>query len=531
MAAPLATSASDCCSACPDIPITQVPGPDGDDGTDGSDGAAGANAFSTTSAGYTQPAVGATVVVTVVSSAWAIIGADAYVQNGGYYLVTAIADATHVTLQNRGYTGNAAPTTVIGSGQRISLSGIKGTDGVAVGVTLNSISPTTTRGDLLVDNGANSPAASVVRYPAGTNGQIDVADSTQPAGRRAATVHPNASASTDNQIARYDTPVGTEAPAPVQTSSIKLTDNGALQHTGGNAKGTDAVDIQPARSAATQVASGANSFVAGKNNTGSGVGSSVVGQSNVASGISAFSAGENNTASGDASIAIGGTNVASGDLSTAIGDQHTASGAFSACLGGTLGIADGDQAATVGGFSNLAHGDYSIAFGRQSVTDAAAESSFASGYRSVANLYAQRAHAAGPFAAPGDSQESYLLWRGTTTNATITELFLDGSAIRATVPANTTQAFDILVSARASTGISASWRVVGAITNTGGVVTLVSAVTVTVTSDGTGATWGVAGGVTIDADDPTNSLRVRVTGALATTIRWTVSARLIETSH
>ncbi len=181
MSQPLVQS-QDCCEPCSSPLVENVPGPAGAAGAAGAAGTNGVNAFSTTSAGFTQPAVAATVSVTVVSSAWAIIGADAYVQNGGYYLITAIADSTHVTLQNRGYTGNAAPAAIIGAGQRISLAGIKGTDGAAVGVTLNSISPTTTRGDILADSGANAPLASDVRLGVGSDGTRLMADSGQPTG-------------------------------------------------------------------------------------------------------------------------------------------------------------------------------------------------------------------------------------------------------------------------------------------------------------------------------------------------------------
>lgn len=182
MAAPLATSASDCCVECPDTPITNVPGPAGADGAAGAAGTNGTNAFTTTTAGYTQPAVAATVSVAVVTSAWAVIGQVVYIQNGGYYTVTAIADSTHITVSNLGYTGNAAPAAVIGSGQKVGPGGLKGVDGVAVGVTLNSISPTIQRGDSLWDNGSNAPAASLVRLAVGTDGTRPMADSGQPTG-------------------------------------------------------------------------------------------------------------------------------------------------------------------------------------------------------------------------------------------------------------------------------------------------------------------------------------------------------------
>lgn len=62
--------------------------------------------------------------------------------------------------------------------------------------------------------------------------------------------------------------------------------------TGGNVRGVGAADLQLARTAATQVASGIDSFVAGANNTASGpYGSVAVGFSNVSSGYGSVSLG------------------------------------------------------------------------------------------------------------------------------------------------------------------------------------------------------------------------------------------------
>jgi hypothetical protein len=59
-------------------------------------------------------------------------------------------------------------------------------------------------------------------------------------------------------------------------------------------------------------------------------------------------------------------------------------------------------------------------------------------------------------------------------------------------------------------------------------VTLVAAVTTTVLADGTGATWGVAGSVVASADNVNKSLKIAVTGAALTNIRWVAHARLVE---
>jgi hypothetical protein len=105
-----------------------------------------------------------------------------HIQNAGYYSVSSTPTVTSALVANLGYTGNAAPTTVVALGQVVAPAGIKGTDGVAVGVTFNSISPTTTKGDLIGDNGVNSPLASNVRLSVGANATVLSADSTQATG-------------------------------------------------------------------------------------------------------------------------------------------------------------------------------------------------------------------------------------------------------------------------------------------------------------------------------------------------------------
>lgn len=170
------------CEDCSSPTTVQIPGPEGDPGADGANGVNGTNAYSLTTAGFTVPAVSSDVTVAVTTSAWMAPTQVVYVGGAGYYQVIAKPTATSVTLRNLGYTGNTAPAGVVAISQYIAPGGIKGTDGVAVGVTLNSISPTTTKGDLILDNGANSPNANNVRLGVGANATVLAADSTQATG-------------------------------------------------------------------------------------------------------------------------------------------------------------------------------------------------------------------------------------------------------------------------------------------------------------------------------------------------------------
>jgi hypothetical protein len=161
--------------------------------------------------------------------------------------------------------------------------------------------------------------------------------------------------------------------------------------TGGNVRGARAVDLQTNRTAATQVAAGPDSFVAGFQNTTSNP---------------AWAIGLNNTASGIYSTAIGRQCVASNSNTIALGFQGTASG----------------------------------------------NSSVAFSLNSVADRYAMFSAAAGVFVNSGDAQRARFVMRNKTTTNAAVELFLDGSATRLTVPSGKVFAFTINIAGVSSTG-------------------------------------------------------------------------------
>ena len=91
----------------------------------------------------------------------------------------------------------------------------------------------------------------------------------------------------------------------------------------GNARGSNALDIQSGRSDNAHVASGYRSSAFGYDNEASGDRSSAVGYSNEASGDYSSAIGYDNEASGDYSSAFGYYNEASGDYSSAFGCRVT----------------------------------------------------------------------------------------------------------------------------------------------------------------------------------------------------------------
>lgn len=258
---------------------------------------------------------------------------------------------------------------------------------------------------------------------------------------------------------------------------------------GGNKRGTNAVDWQTSRTATTQVASGISSVICGgSNNTSSGSGSfNGGGDNNSASANNSFNgAGSNNSVSGVNSF-IGA------------GSYNSTTNAYSTVCGGYANTATADNSAIVGG-----------------------------SYGSTRNIVGYHVFPAcsAPIAnSTGVSQAGLLILGRQTTDATPTALASNGSAAgtgnQLTVStANSAISFSgEVIAAVTGGGDTARWTIAGAIKRGATVasVTLVGTPTVTMTHyDAGAAAWTVA----LTADTTNGALRVSVTGAASTTIRW-----------
>lgn len=83
----------------------------------GSAGVDGLNAFTTTTAQFTVPAIGANVTLAVsdtnpFTGIWAQTNQDVFIRDAGYYRVVS-STATAIVVTNLGVTGNAVPGTVV----------------------------------------------------------------------------------------------------------------------------------------------------------------------------------------------------------------------------------------------------------------------------------------------------------------------------------------------------------------------------------------------------------------------------------
>ena len=148
------------------------------------------------------------------------------------------------------------------------------------------------------------------------------------------------------------------------------------------------------------------------------------------------------------------------------------------------------------------------------------------GSSATASHYGQLAYASGAFVNPGDAQTSTYVVRRATTDATQSELFLDGSSARMTIPSGTTWTFCAQITARSSGGNSAGYKIEAVIDNNSGATSFVVAPTTTVLGEDIGA-WDVLA----QADDTNDALVLKVTGAASTNIRWVATVRTTEVAY
>ena len=139
----------------------------------------------------------------------------------------------------------------------------------------------------------------------------------------------------------------------------------------------------------------------------------------------------------------------------------------------------------------------------------------------------------------GSAQASLFVLKRTTTNATPTELFLDGDgsdgasgpaavpSARMTVPNGGRWSFEGLIVASATNGTTAGYRITGVVKNVDGSTSLVGVPNVTPLGvDPAAASWNPA----IEADNAHSALVLKAAGS-ATRIRWVATVRTCELVH
>ena len=255
-----------------------------------------------------------------------------------------------------------------------------------------------------------------------------------------------------------------------------------------------------------------------------------------ASGADAFAAAiANNTSSygatGAGTIAIGRLCKATGQDSVAIGTAGLSSGLESIVIGDS--DASGNWAIAIGDGTNASN-SAAVAIGQGCQADALR--SFAIGFRTDVNGITGKYAWSGASISgsnDGSSQEGRMVLTIATTDATPTTLTTFLTTPSATnqviLPNNSAYAFHGTIVARqqASAGTAcAAWKIEGLIRREGSAGTTVLVNSATTVLDNTPA-WGMA----LSADTTNGGLKIEVTGAASTNIRWVATINTSEVTY
>jgi hypothetical protein len=268
-------------------------------------------------------------------------------------------------------------------------------------------------------------------------------------------------------------------------------------------------------------ATGTNAVAIGSESVSAGLRSISLGDS-YASGTDSFAAAiANNTSSygatGANSVAIGDRVKATGNYSSGIGRLNTVSGSNGAgAIGQSLTVSG--EGAFAAGQTCFASGAYSQALGNGASTQ---------------SIYGKFAKASGFFSNFADMQTGMVVVVAATTDATPKVLTSNKGAASTTnqiiLPNNSAYAFHGTIVARqqASQGTAcAAWKIEGLIRREGSAGTTVLVNSATTVLDNTPA-WGMA----LSADTTNGGLKIEVTGAAATNIRWVATIHTSEVTY
>lgn len=217
------------------------------------------------------------------------------------------------------------------------------------------------------------------------------------------------------------------------------------------------------------------------------------------------------------------------------GQLNTISGAssgtdYSVIVGGyNNSITSVVRSTIAGGFENVITGNNAVIGGGYQNEVSADNSSIQGGAYAVADRPTMRAYAGAQFGSTlGSAQQVDFVMSTSTTDATPTNLWLDGGSARLTIPSGKILAVSVSVAGGASGGTNAAHYMRKVmIRNAGGTTALVGAVQTIGTDVETVAGWDV----TITADNTNDALDIKVTGAAATTINWVAHVTGVEIAY
>jgi hypothetical protein len=273
-------------------------------------------------------------------------------------------------------------------------------------------------------------------------------------------------------------------------------------------------------------------------------GTSPLGSYSLAAGASAQTAGTyavalpNSYASGNTSFAAAISNNtssygATGANSVAMGRQAKASGSNSTAIGSFRATAGGSQSIALGYFST-ASSSYAVSIGSSVTADVT--KAFALGYEAKSSIKGKFAYSAQAFSAAGDAQTGIFVLRSDTTDATAEALTTDNSAgstdDQIILPNNSAYSFSGTIIARESATDGsdyASWEIKGALLRDANAASTVlgNGIKNKLYASAGASAWDIA----LTADTTNGGLKIEVTGAASTNIRWVATVNTSEVTY
>jgi len=259
--------------------------------------------------------------------------------------------------------------------------------------------------------------------------------------------------------------------------------------TGGNARGTNSVDLQTKRSNANRVASGQESVLCG---------------------------GNDNRCNANWAFVGGG-----------IGNQITTGQTHVICGGNTNTISDiAGLSGIVSGYGNSISGRSSLIAGGDNGVASASWAGILAGDSARADRRAMQAHAGGAFASAGDSQRARFVLRCKTTTNSAVEMGLDGSTTYLTIPSGKVIFCNIKVVGTKSDGSAvATYERQYAAKNVAGTSSEVYA-PVTIGTDNAAST-----SLSVSVVDAGDYISIKPTGIASETWRWVASVDAVEVAY
>ena len=276
--------------------------------------------------------------------------------------------------------------------------------------------------------------------------------------------------------------------------------------------------VQPTATGNNAVALGSGSFASAANCFAAVIGRDSSSYGAISNGAVAI--GEDNRSSSLAAVTVGNDSIASGAYSVALGKNASATSTYAYCLGG-FSSASGVGSYAIGN-STAANAQYSVAMGRRAKT----------------TIEGQFAFSGESFSDQGDSQASIYVLRSDTTDATPEAMVTNGpNTTRGTtnqviLPNNSAYSFSGTIIARESAAAGsdyASWEIKGALLRDANAASTVlgNGIKNKLYASAGASAWDIA----LTADTTNGGLKIEVTGAAATNIRWVATVNTSEVTY